>query len=352
MSGRTVMRLLRASGIAALAALLCASMDLGVAAAVADWPVEAPPPPLEARPVGFPPYQLHTLANGMQVIVVMHHEQPEVSMRLLVRAGAAFDPPGKSGVATLTAELLDQGTTTRSAETLAETVDSIGGMMETGAGVDLTSASVLVMKDSFGLGMEMLADIVRRPVFAPEELERQRSQALAALQVSLEDPDFIASAVFARLVYGSHPYGFPETGVPESLARITRDDVRTFHDRYFAPNNSILAIVGDVEDGAALAAAERVFGDWPRRSIDAPAFPAPPRPARRIVVVDKPDAVQTAVRDRPAWRAPQDPRLHGARRGAPHSGRRGEQPALSGAAGRAEPHVLGLGGHEHDAAGR
>ena len=115
----------------------------------------------------------------MQVIVVMHHEQPEVTMRLLVRAGAAYDPPGKSGVATLAASLLNQGTTTRTAGEIADTIDSIGGALDTGAGSDLTAASVLVMKDSFDVGMDLLADVVRDPVFAPEEIERQRTQAMS-----------------------------------------------------------------------------------------------------------------------------------------------------------------------------
>jgi hypothetical protein len=101
---------------------------------VPEWPSESPPRPLPSRPVSFPPYELHTLPNGMQVMVVMHHEQPEVSMRLLVRAGAAYDPPGKNGVATMLAELLNQGTATRSAQEIADSIDSIGGAMDTGAG--------------------------------------------------------------------------------------------------------------------------------------------------------------------------------------------------------------------------
>jgi zinc protease len=286
-------------GVASLsvsALVLVAGLSAAGAAQVANWPSEHPPRPLPSRPVNFPPYDVRTLPNGMQMIVVMHHEQPEVSMRLLVRAGAAYDPPGKSGVATLVAQLLNEGTTSRSAQQIADTIDSIGGSLDTTAGSDVTSASVLVMKDSFPLGMDLLADMVRRPAFAPEELERQREQALSTLQVNLDNPDFIAGAVFNRLVYGAHPYGLPDAGLPDSLARITRDDIREFHRRYFAPNNSILAVVGDVDAPEAVAAAERVFGDWPKRAVPAPTFQPPPRPARRIVVVDKPDSVQTAVR--------------------------------------------------------
>jgi zinc protease len=261
-----------------------------------NWPSENPPRPLPSRPISFPPYELRTLPNGMQVIVVMHHEQPEVTMRLLVRAGAAYDPPGKSGTASLAASLLNQGTATRSAQEIADTIDSIGGALDTGAGSDVTSASVLVMKDSFDIGMDLLADVVRRPAFAPEEIERQRKQAINNLGVSLEDPDFIAGAVLNRLIYGFHPYGLPDSGMPGTIAKLTRDDLREFHRRYFAPNNAILAIVGDVAADEALAAATRVFGDWQRQAVQPPTLPEPPRPTRRIVIVDKPDSVQTAVR--------------------------------------------------------
>ncbi|HUP40371.1 MAG TPA: pitrilysin family protein [Vicinamibacterales bacterium] len=267
-----------------------------VGAQVSSWPAENPPRPLPSRPVSFPPYELRTLPNGMQVIVVMHHEQPEVTMRLLVRAGAAYDPPGKSGTAALVASLLNQGTTTRGARDIADAIDSIGGALDTGAGSDLTSATVLVMKDSFDVGMNMLAEVIRRPAFSPEEIERQRTQTIQSIGVSLENPDFIARAVLNRLIYGFHPYGFPDSGMPDTIAKITRDDLREFHRRYFAPNNSILAIVGDVAADEAMAAATKAFGDWERQAVQLPPLPEPPKPTRRVIVVDKPDSVQTAVR--------------------------------------------------------
>ena len=260
------------------------------------WPSEGPPRPLAARDVTFPPYEIRNLPNGLQVVVVMHHEQPAVSVRLLVRAGAAYDPPGKGGLATLAASLLDQGTTSRSAQEIADTIDSIGGGLGTGAGSDLSFINVVVMKDSFNLGLDLLSDVARHPAFAGEEIERQRQQALSSMKVSYEDPDYIAGSVFDRLVYGFHPYGVPNTGTPESLVGLTREDVLQYHSRYFAPNNSILAIVGDVTAAEAFASAERVLGDWSRRDIQLPKFPDPPEPTRRVVVINKPDAVQTELR--------------------------------------------------------
>jgi len=112
----------------------------------------------------------------------------------------------------------------------------------------------------------------------------------------LEDPDFIANAVFDRLVYGFHPYGLPQSGTPDTLASITRDDLVTFHQKYFVPNNGILAIVGDISAEDAFAAVRRVFGDWQRREIAPSAYTEPPSPTRRVVIVNKPDSVQTEVR--------------------------------------------------------
>ena len=266
------------------------------ASAQARWPTERPPRPLAAHAVQFPPYEIRTLPNGLQVVVVLHHEQPVVSMRLIIRAGSAADPKEKIGLAHLAASLLDQGTTTMSALEMNDAIDFIGGEMGAGAGTDLTYLRMVVMTDSFDTGLHMLSDMARHPAFAPAEIERQRQQMLSGLQVSQEDPGFIANSVFDRLVYGTHPYAFPDLGTPQTIAAISRNDLVAFHERYFAPNNAILAVVGDLTAEEAFSGVARVFGDWQRRDVPAPAYPAPPTPARRVIVVDKPDSVQTEVR--------------------------------------------------------
>jgi zinc protease len=261
-----------------------------------EWPIERPPRPLAARDVRFPPFQVRTLANGLQIVMVSHHEQPAVTMRMLVKAGAAQDPDGKGGLAELAAKLLDQGTTTRRADQIADQIDSIGGALGTGSGTDLTFINAMVMKDSFALAMDLVSDVVRNPAFSPDEIDRQREQAVSSLRVSDEDPGYVASVVFDRLVYGFHPYGRPGSGTRASLQRITQGDLRAFHKQYFVPNNTILAIVGDIEADEAFAAVERVFGPWPRGDVPAAKPVDPPMPTRRLVIVDKPDAVQTEIR--------------------------------------------------------
>ena len=277
-------------------AALLAGQAAGASAQTVDWPSEAAPRPLAAREVKFPPYQIRTLGNGLQVIAVAHHEQPAVSLRLIIRAGGAQDPADKSGVATLVAALLDQGTATKDAEQIATAIDSIGGLIGTGAGSDLSFINAIVMKDSFAFGLDMVSDLARNPKFSPEELERQRQQILSGLKVGYEDPDYIAGMVFDRLVYGFHPYGRPDSGTPESISSITRDDLVAFHKAWFGANNAILAIVGDISHEEAFAGAERAFGTWGKSESLAPKPVDPPPPTRRVVVIDRPGAVQTEIR--------------------------------------------------------
>jgi len=282
-----------------LASLATVFLCLAGATAFAQprqWPTERPPSPLTARDIKFPPYELQTLPNGLQVVAVLHHEQPVVNMRLLIRAGAASDPKNKLGLAHMAASLLDQGTKTKSASELNDEIDFIGGAMGAGAGTDLTFVNMIVMKDSFERGMRMLSDMARQPGFDQAEIDRQKQQTLSGLRVSLEDPEYVANSVFDRLVYGFHPYGLPETGTPETVGSIAREDLVAYHQKYFAPNNAIFAIVGDVTAEEAFSTAKKVFGDWERRELEAQKFIDPPDPTRRVIVVNKPDAVQTEVR--------------------------------------------------------
>ena len=281
------------SALAGAAVIIALAAPL---AAQAPWPIERPPRPLAARDVDFPPYQMKTLPNGLQVVVVSHHEQPSVSLRLLVKAGAAHDPQDKPGVAGMTAGLLDQGTTSMSAPEIASAIESVGGGIGVGAGNDLTFVNAVALENDFDLVMRLVSDIVRNPAFAQEELDRIRPQLLSSMQVSYDDADYLADIVFDRLVYGFHPYGKPSAGTPASAALITRDDLVAFHRAHFVPSNAILAIVGDVTAEEAFHGAERAFGAWQAAPAVAPAFTDVPQPTRRVVVVDKPGAVQTEIR--------------------------------------------------------
>ncbi len=276
------------------AALLVLSAP--VAAQRATWPAERPPRPLPSRPVAFPDYQLKTLANGLQVLAVPQKEQPAVSFRLLIRAGAANDVAAKPGVAGFVAALLDQGTTTMSAEVIANTIESAGGLLSVGAGNEVTFVNGAVVKDKVALALSLAADVAQRPAFASAEIQRQKDAAISGLQVSAEDPEYIANSLIDRLVFGFHPYGRPGPTTPQQIQQISREDLVAFHRMWFVPNNALVAIVGDLTADEAFAAAEKAFGAWARRDVPAVTFDDPPPPTRRVIVVDRPGAVQTEIR--------------------------------------------------------
>jgi zinc protease len=286
------------------ALLLAVQMTaLGASALAQTQPQETmkkkqPYPPIQpAKEVHFPVFQQRTLANGLQVVVIEHAETPAVTVEMLFRAGKAFEPAPKAGLAAATAQLLREGTATRSAQQIAAAIDSVGGNLSTDGSWDSAIAALQVTSDQLGPGLDLLADVVLRPSFPAEELERWRRQSLNGLQVQQEDAGYLADAVFARAVLEGHPYGLPSEGTPESLRGLTRDDLVAFHREHYVPNDTILAVVGDVKAADAFAQVERAFGAWPRgKEHQVPRVEPSKRDKHRIVVIDMPDAVQSEIR--------------------------------------------------------
>jgi zinc protease len=263
------------------------------------------PPPAAPRPFTFPASISRTLPNGLRVFVVPARPpgtnapvDPAVSVELLIRnAGAARDPQGKPGLAEFAGDLLRQGTEKRTAQEIAAAIDFVGGTLTAGAGRDSTTLRVSVVKKDFDLGMELLSDITLHAKFAPEEISRRQQRALSGFRVDYSDADYLASAVFRRMVFGLSPYGTPADGTPGSVRSFTREDLVAFRDQFYLPNESILAFAGDITPEEAFTAAEKYFGNWAKKVSIPPEVNPPQRPeGLHILVVDKPDAVQTQIR--------------------------------------------------------
>ncbi|HVK81170.1 MAG TPA: pitrilysin family protein [Verrucomicrobiae bacterium] len=254
-------------------------------------------PPAAGTPVNarIPQTSQRTLANGLRVIVAPNRALPLVSADLRIGSGASADPANRAGLASVTADLLNKGTTTRSATDIARAVESLGAQIGATAGPDSSAVSLQTRADRAGDAFAIYADVIRNPTFAGEELERSRQQFLDGLQVALSEPGSIAGMAMSRAIYGNAPYGAVTS--PTSLAAITRDDAATYHANFWRPDNAVLVISGDVSAEEGFALAERHFGDWPRPSAALPARPdtsAYAAPARTIVV-DLPDTGQAAV---------------------------------------------------------
>jgi len=269
----------------------------GAVAALAPPEQRTPPPPIGAPIAALLPRPAErTLANGLRVIVARSTELPLVSARLTVRAGGAADTSGKAGLADLTASLLTQGAGGRSATQVAQAIEALGAQIEAGAGWDGSAVSVSVMSDKLKPALGILADVVQRPAFAPEELERLRQRSLDGLQVALQEPASLAGFVTADAVFAGGPYGHVLGGTPTSLMKIGRDDVVALHRAYYRPDNAVLVLAGDIDPEAGFALAQEAFGGWakPISALPLPP-PFPPAAGPRVIAIDLPGAGQAAV---------------------------------------------------------
>lgn len=282
------------------------SIDAAPLAAAADAPrftlapeAERVAPPAPAAPVSaqIPATQEKTLANGLRVIVATNAALPLISANLRFDAGAAADPGAMAGLADLTATLATKGTKTRSATEIAQQIEALGASLDASAGADSTAVSLFTRADRKDEAFTLFADVTRNPVFAKEELDRARQQALDELSVALSNPGQIAGRVMTRLLYGASPYGGVAT--ERSLDAIAPDDTVKFHDAYWRPDDGVLVIAGAVTAEEGFALAEKYFGDWtattaasaPAAASEPGVFPAKPR----TVVVDLPGTGQAAV---------------------------------------------------------
>ncbi len=264
----------------------------------AQTPQATPPPPAAPRSVQFPKPVEKTLANGLRVIVIDRPGTPLVTAQLVIKNGGEVDPPELAGLGNMLADLVTKGTEKRTATQIAEEIEALGGSLYSSARWDSTRIGVDVMSSKIGPAIDILADVVRRPTFKDEEIDRLRQQTLDDLTVELGEPGSIARYVASRVVFGDAPYGQPLAGTTETITRISRGDFPKYHGRWYRPDNAILVLGGDIRAINAFALAERYFGDWKKPAEALPALPVPKPVANavpRVVVVDKPDAGQAAV---------------------------------------------------------
>ena len=271
--------------------------------------VEGLPKAGEPHPAQISKAQEKTLANGLRVIVIERPGLPLVSAEVLINRGAETDPPHFAGLARFTANLLKQGTTTRSAQKIAEETEALGAKIEMEATWDATSIKFTTLSSNTEPALGIVADLVLHPAFAKEEIERLRRETLDELLLNLEQPGNVAKYTASRATLGGSPYGHPEAGTPAAIAHLTRKDILALHAHAYRPGNSFLILAGNITAPEAFAMAGKTFGGWKAPSEDFPTtkFPAPT--LGRAILIDMPTAGQAAVylstpgilRDAPDW---------------------------------------------------
>ncbi|MCJ7507577.1 MAG: insulinase family protein [candidate division Zixibacteria bacterium] len=246
--------------------------------------------------IKLPQIQTKVLQNGMKVMVIEQHNLPVVAFRLVLKTGAAYDPKDKAGLANLTAGLLRKGTTTRTAPQIAQEIDFVGGNLGAGADLDATYATCRVMSKYFDTGLDLLSDIILNPTFSESEVKRLKRQTLAAIIQKKDDPNTIMDEKFNQFLFGDHPYARPVSGDDKSVTAITPDDIVEFHKTFYAPNNVVLAVVGDVKADDVIKKVEAKFGNWQKESLPEVKFASPPEvKGYQILLVDKPDLTQAYI---------------------------------------------------------
>jgi zinc protease len=306
------------------AAITCAVMLSSCASAPAPPPPQLPPPaqpqtppatpqtpevaqqnPTRTPPELGPPKTLlvppvveRTLPNGLRLLIIEHHELPVADLILVVRTGSEADPRGREGLATLTASMLDEGTTSRTALQIADRIAFLGIQLGTGGGWDATRVSLHSPTAQLDSALALMADVVLHPSFPEKELERLRRERLTSL---LQQKDFgpaLADLAFSHIVFGEqHPYGRPQLGNEKTVRDIARADIRQFYTTHYRPNNSALVIVGDVRPDDIQHRVERLFGSWPRGNVPSTRFTKPAAATQpTIYLIDKPGAAQSSFR--------------------------------------------------------
>jgi zinc protease len=253
------------------------------------------PEPGRTPVLKVPDWTKTSLSNGAQLIVSQKRDLPLVSVTINFVGGThQFETPQKLGVASFTAAMLSEGTTSRTGDQLADAQQLLGTRVFANIGGEGGSIGFTALSSKLDPALDLLADMMLNPSFPADALERLRGQRLVALTQAKDQPATIANNVFSKVVYGDeHPYGRVVT--EQTVKAITRDDVAAFHQTFYRPGRAIITVVGDVDPATVKAAFERAFAQWtPGGERPSFSYPAPPAPrATTIYLVDKPKAAQS-----------------------------------------------------------
>jgi zinc protease len=253
----------------------------------------APPDPRVPRP------ERAMLENGLRVLSLPRRGVPQVVLKAVLPAGAAADPPGHPGTASLVGQLLTEGTGSLDATELNERLDGLGASIHAAVGPDYVEVEAVLLAETLAEGIELFAEVLARPAFPERETERIRAESLDALLSRADEPAVVADDRVALEVFGAHhPYGRPTPGTREGISSVPRDALAAFHAARYRPAGSFLVAAGDFDAGELVALLRERLGGW--RGEAAPRWmPAPPGAPERsggVVVVPRGEASQSEIR--------------------------------------------------------
>jgi zinc protease len=247
------------------------------------------------RPFQLAPRLERTLPNGLRVIVTRQTAIPKVSITLTLLSGYSSDPADLTGLASMTADLIQEGTKTKTSREIRRDVFGMGGSLSAAASQDYTSVSARGLSEFAPRLVDLVADVAMNPTIPEDELAILKQQHLQTVAQQQASPQFVANREFRRALFGGHPYA--RTSETEaSLKAMDRGKLVAFHRDHFRPNNAFLLIVGAIDPEAMVAAAEKAFGGWTRGDVASPAFAPPPAlSGRHVIFVQRPNSIQSSI---------------------------------------------------------
>ncbi len=261
-----------------------------------EWRAE-PPPPGPPSSLRLPVPVTFKLPNGLTVYLIEQHNLPVISANMVLLCGSELNSVEMPGLASFTSSMLDEGTLNRNALEIARDAEQLGAALRTGSSTDLSYISLRTLKKTADRSLALVADVLLRPVFAENELERVRNDRLTQILQQKDEPAVLAARTFSKVLYGAgHPYGYTEIGTDESNKRLSREDLVNFWKAGYFPGNAVLAVAGDITESEIRSLAGKHFGAWQGMGAAAAGLPPAPATSRRIVIVDKPASPQTTLR--------------------------------------------------------
>ncbi|MGH9902884.1 MAG: M16 family metallopeptidase, partial [Pyrinomonadaceae bacterium] len=252
-------------------------------------------PPAGSAPKSFtiPPKQTFTLKNGMKVTFIPYGTVPKVTVSAVVRAGNINETPAQTWLADLTGAMLKEGTTTRTAEQIAQEAARMGGSINVGVGMDQTTVGGDVLSEFGPELVKLMADVIQRPLLPAADLQRLKNNQLRQLSIARTQPGQIATERFRKTLYPEHPYGriFP---TEEMVKGYTVEDVQKFYRANFGAARTHLYVAGRFDSAVMKKAVTEAFENWAGGSAPAMNVPVPVA-ARSIHLIDRPGAAQSTL---------------------------------------------------------
>jgi len=254
------------------------------------------PSPIGRIKFDLPKMNSFSIANFLNVYHVNKNTLPIVQINLIIPAGSIYDPEGKQGISTLTSMLIDEGDGDLSGLEISDRIEGLGSILNINSNKEFTTISLLTLKENLEKSLEIFSLILISPTFEDSEFTRESARLQTQIMQLNDDPSYLASREFQKVIYDKTAYKFPASGTLNSIKNLSLTDVRDFYNKKYSPNGSFLIIVGEIEENESRQLLNKYFENWPNKIITEKKDNTVAKSKKEIVIVDKQDAAQSEIK--------------------------------------------------------